>query len=115
MTRADPNYYPINILRPRPIHRPQIDVIESRGDSINRAAGTRAYRIARLAAGDSLALPQELVGFLDQLRALGVDERIVQVERDGWIPLVARSPERVPGWITRKRKQIADPQRIDFS
>ncbi|MEV6325947.1 MerR family transcriptional regulator [Nocardia sp. NPDC051787] len=71
-------------------------------------------RIARLAAGDNLALPPELVEFLDQLRALGVDERIVQVERDGWIPLVARSPERVPDWITRKRKQIADPQLIDF-
>ncbi|MGW4718337.1 MerR family transcriptional regulator [Nocardia sp. NPDC004260] len=71
-------------------------------------------RIARLAAGDNLALPSELVEFLDQLRALGVDERIVQVERDGWIPLVARSPERVPEWITRKRKQIADPQLIDF-
>ncbi|MGW5387234.1 MerR family transcriptional regulator [Nocardia sp. NPDC003963] len=71
-------------------------------------------RIARLAAGDSLALPPELVEFLDRLRALGVDERIVQVERDGWIPLVARSPERVPEWITRKQKQIADPRLIDF-
>ncbi len=71
-------------------------------------------RIAHLAAGDNLALPPELVEFLDQLRALGVDERIIQVERDGWIPLIARSPERVPGWITRKREQIADPQLIDF-
>ncbi|MEV0237796.1 hypothetical protein [Nonomuraea sp. NPDC050786] len=26
-----------------------------------------------------------MVEFLDRLRALGVDERIVQVERDGWI------------------------------
>ncbi|MFF3780271.1 MerR family transcriptional regulator [Streptomyces sp. NPDC001933] len=71
-------------------------------------------RIARLAAGDSLALPQEVVEFLDRLRALGVDERIVQVERDGWIPLAARSPERVPEWMARKREQIADPQIIDF-
>ncbi|MEV6135534.1 MerR family transcriptional regulator [Nocardia sp. NPDC051990] len=71
-------------------------------------------RIARLTAGDNLALPPELIEFLDQLRTLGVDERIVQVERDGWIPLVARSPQRVPEWITRKRKEIADPQLIDF-
>ncbi|MFE4336267.1 MerR family transcriptional regulator [Streptomyces sp. NPDC056831] len=71
-------------------------------------------RIARLAAGDSLALPQEVVEYLDRLRALGVDERIVQVERDGWIPLAARSPERVPEWMARKREQIADPQIIDF-
>ncbi|MDQ0955635.1 DNA-binding transcriptional MerR regulator [Streptomyces phaeochromogenes] len=71
-------------------------------------------RIARLAAGDSLALPQEVVEYLDRLRALGVDERIVQVERDGWIPLAARSPERVSEWMARKREQITDPQIIDF-
>ena len=71
-------------------------------------------RIARLAAGDNLVLPPEVVEFLARLRALGVDERIVEVERDGWIPLVAHSPERVPEWIARKREQIADPQLIDF-
>lgn len=71
-------------------------------------------RIACLAAGDDLALPPQLVEFLDRLRALGVDERIVQVERDGWIPLVARSPERVSEWIARKWEQIADPALIDF-
>ncbi|WP_194827342.1 MerR family transcriptional regulator [Nocardia sp. XZ_19_231] len=71
-------------------------------------------RIARLAAGDSLALPPEVVEFLDHLRALGVDERIVEVERDGWIPLVAHSPERVPELMARKRAQIAHPQLVDF-
>jgi len=71
-------------------------------------------RIAALAAGDGLVLPPEVVEFLDRLRALGVDERIVQVERDGWIPLVARSPERIPEWIARKRGQIGDPRLVDF-
>ena len=71
-------------------------------------------RIARLAAGENLALPPEVVEFLDELRALGVDERIVQVERDGWIPLAAHSPERVPEWMARKREQIADPEFIGF-
>ncbi|MEU8890034.1 MerR family transcriptional regulator [Streptomyces sp. NPDC048442] len=71
-------------------------------------------RIARLSAGDHLVLPREVVEFLDRLRVLGVDERIVQVERDGWIPLVARSPERVPEWMARKREQIADPRFVDF-
>jgi hypothetical protein len=67
-----------------------------------------------LATGDSLALPPEVVGFLDRLRALGVDERIVQLERDGWIPLAARVPERVPEWIARKQKQIDGSCLIDF-
>ncbi|MFI6775730.1 MerR family transcriptional regulator [Nocardia sp. NPDC050412] len=71
-------------------------------------------RIARLAAGDNLVLPREVVEFLDRLRALGVDERIVRVERDGWIPLAAHSPERVPEWVARKREQLAAPQLIDF-
>jgi DNA-binding transcriptional MerR regulator len=71
-------------------------------------------RIARLASGDSLALPPEVVDFLDRLRALGDDERIVRVERDGWIPLAAHSPERVPEWMARNREPLADPQLIDF-
>ncbi|MGW0655398.1 MerR family transcriptional regulator [Streptomyces umbrinus] len=71
-------------------------------------------RIARLASGDNLALPPEVVEFLGRLRALGVDERIVRVERDGWIPLAAHSPERVPEWVARKREQLADPQLVDF-
>lgn len=55
-----------------------------------------------------------MVEYLDRLRALGLDERIVQVERDGWILLAAHSPERVPEWISRKREQIADPRLIAF-
>lgn len=71
-------------------------------------------QIARLAAGDHLALPPEVVEYLDRLRTLGVDERLVQVERDGWIVLAAHSPERVTEWMARKREQITDPQLIDF-
>ncbi|ELS50327.1 MerR family transcriptional regulator [Streptomyces viridochromogenes] len=71
-------------------------------------------RIARLASGDGLALPPEVVEYLDRLRALGVDERIVQVERDGWIPLAALSPERIAQWMARKREQITDPRLVGF-
>ncbi|WP_369218156.1 hypothetical protein [Streptomyces flavofungini] len=58
----------------------------------------------------------DATGFGDEqvLRALGVDERVVRVERDGWIPRAARSPERVPEWMARKRRQLADPQLVDF-
>ncbi|MGI5216457.1 MerR family transcriptional regulator [Nocardia sp. CA-290969] len=74
----------------------------------------RRDRIARLTAGEGLVLPPEVVGFLDRLRALGIDERIVRFERDGWIPLAAHSPERVPEWIARKQKQLSDPRLIHF-
>ncbi|ATL68126.1 helix-turn-helix domain-containing protein [Nocardia terpenica] len=71
-------------------------------------------RIARLTTGDNLALPSELVRFLDQLRALGVDERIVRLERDGWIPLTTHSPGQVRKWLARKQQHLTDPPLIDF-
>lgn len=71
-------------------------------------------RIARLAAGPRLVLPPEVVDFLDRLRALGVDERIIEVERAGWIPLAAHSPGRVPEWVARKQEQLTAPQLVDF-
>ncbi|GAB2706546.1 MerR family transcriptional regulator [Nocardia thraciensis] len=88
--------------------------IDARLRSEIRERQRHRERIARLAAGDHLVLPPEVVEFLDRLRALGVDERIVRVERDGWIPLAAHSPERVPEWVARKRKQLAEPQLLDF-
>ncbi|MBF6059194.1 MerR family transcriptional regulator [Nocardia terpenica] len=71
-------------------------------------------RIARLTTGDNLALPPELVRFLDQLRALGVDERIIRLERDGWIPLATHSPDQVRKWLARKQQHLTDPPLIDF-
>jgi DNA-binding transcriptional MerR regulator len=80
---------------------------------IRRRQGHRK-RIARLACGDKMVLPSVVVEHLDQLRKLGVHDRIVQVERDGWIPLAARSPERIPEWMARKREQLTDPLLIGF-
>ncbi|WP_203236810.1 MerR family transcriptional regulator [Nocardia panacis] len=71
-------------------------------------------RIARLASGDHLILPPEVVEFLDRLREFGVDERIIQVERDGWIPLVAHAPELAAKLMARKRAQLCDGPLIDF-
>ncbi|GGW77495.1 MerR family transcriptional regulator [Streptomyces lomondensis] len=88
--------------------------IDRRLEAEIQARQRHRERIARLVSGDSLALPPEVVGFLERLRALGVDERIVRAERDGWIPLAARSPERVGEWIARKQEQIADPAFLDF-
>ncbi|MFI6504858.1 alpha/beta fold hydrolase [Nonomuraea typhae] len=70
-------------------------------------------RIAQLACGDDFALPPQVTEYLGHLRSLGVDERIVRLERDGWIPLAARSPERVPEWLARKREQMADSRLVD--
>ena len=71
-------------------------------------------RIARLAAGDSLALPPEAVAYLERLRELGLPERMVEGERDAWILVAAHSPEQMPKWMALKRQQIEDPQVVEL-
>ena len=66
-------------------------------------------RIAELAGGERLFLPDGVVDFLDELRTMGVSERGVRTERDGWIMLNARMPETVPLLIEHKRSYVADP------
>lgn len=77
-------------------------------------AGVPLARVRELLQADAAEFAVAIADIDDRLRALGVDERIVRVERDGWIPLVAWSPERASEWITRKWEQLADPQLIDF-
>ena len=71
-------------------------------------------RISRLAAGDSLALPPEAVAYLDQLRELGLPERMIEGERDAWILVAAHSPERMSRWIGYKREQLKDPEVVEL-
>lgn len=70
--------------------------------------------IARLAAGDSLALPEEAVEYLDMLRDAGVSEAVIEVERDSWIIIAAQWPERMPAWMADKRRQFEDPRILRF-
>jgi DNA-binding transcriptional MerR regulator len=63
-------------------------------------------RIARLASGDSLALPPEAVAYLDRMRELGFRERLVEVERDSWILIAAQMPDEVPALMAIKHAQI---------
>jgi DNA-binding transcriptional MerR regulator len=67
-------------------------------------------RIAELTAGDRLFLPGEVIELLDALRGLGVSERAVQLERDGWILGLALSPELALGWAEEKKAALADPE-----
>jgi DNA-binding transcriptional MerR regulator len=63
-------------------------------------------RIAKLAAGDSLALPPEAVAYLDRMRELGFRERLIEVERDSWILIAAQMPDEVPALMAIKHAQI---------
>jgi DNA-binding transcriptional MerR regulator len=63
-------------------------------------------RIAKLAAGDSLALPPEVVAYVDRMRELGFPQRLIEVERDSWILIAAQMPDAVAALMEVKQTQI---------
>ena len=63
-------------------------------------------RIAKLAAGDHLALPQIVLDYLDRLRGLGVGEAYIELERDAWIMLAAQDPLSIDAVIAEKNRQL---------
>ena len=71
-------------------------------------------RIARLAAGDSLALPDEVVTYLDLLRAKGAREELVEGERDAWILIAARWPDKIAEFMVDKTAQLDDPRTMQI-
>jgi len=66
-------------------------------------------RLGELAEGDRLFLPAEIVEILDRLRAIGVSERTVQIERDGWILVSALLPQALHEWVSEKKAVLSDP------
>ncbi|HEY1669374.1 MAG TPA: MerR family transcriptional regulator [Trebonia sp.] len=80
-------------------------------DEIERLETSRK-QIAQLAAGDSLALPPEVTSYLDRLREVGASKRMVEGERDGWILVAARWPDRIPEVITAKHAQLDNPRLV---
>jgi DNA-binding transcriptional MerR regulator len=80
-------------------------------DEIERLETSRK-EIAQLAAGDSLVLPPEVVCYLDRLREIGASPQVVAGERDGWILVAARWPDRIREWMPGKLAQLDDPQLV---
>jgi DNA-binding transcriptional MerR regulator len=78
-------------------------------DEIERLETSRK-QIAQLAAGYSLALPPEVISYLDRLREIGASERMVEGERDGWILVAARWPDRISEMMPWKLAELDDPQ-----
>ena len=74
-----------------------------------RALREHRRRIAQLGSGDSLAVPEEVVDYLDRLRATGAPEAAIDGERDAWILTAARWPEKIPAIMAAKVAQLADP------
>jgi DNA-binding transcriptional MerR regulator len=67
-------------------------------------------RIAQLAAGDRLFVPAEIADLIERIRDLGIGPRTLQIERDGWILLAARYPDKARTWALLKQAALADPE-----
>jgi len=71
-------------------------------------------RIAQLATGDSLAVPAEVAAYLDQVRAIGAPDALVDAERDAWILVAARYPSQIPAFMADKVAQLEDARVVRF-
>ena len=91
-----------------------VDEIDRRLRAEIRELQEHRRRIARLAGGDSLALPPEVVTYLDRLRASGVSDAMVAGERDGWILMAARWPDKIPDFMVDKMAQLDDPRTVQL-
>ncbi|MGW1813627.1 MerR family transcriptional regulator [Streptomyces sp. NPDC002125] len=78
---------------------------------IRRLQDTRR-RLARLAAGEHLALPGCVVDYLDRLRGLGVGERYLELERDAWIMIAAQVPDLIDAVIAKKHEELDNPDMV---
>ena len=87
-------------------------IAEIDDDLEERIAQLRRTReqLAQLRGGDRLFVSPEVAAYLDDLRALGVSERHLRLERDGWILMQTASPEDAARWIAEKRDLLADPE-----
>ena len=79
-----------------------------------RALQEHRRRIAQLGCGDSLAVPDQVVDYLDRLRAIGVPEAAIDAQRDAWILMAARWPEKIPMMMADKVAQLANPKVVRF-
>ncbi|USQ79067.1 MerR family transcriptional regulator [Ornithinimicrobium faecis] len=87
-----------------------VDEIDRRLRGEIRGLQQHRRQIAQLAAGESLALPPEVVAYLERMREFGFDERIIALERDSWILLAAQMPDQVELLMRHKRAQVEDEQ-----
>ena len=75
-----------------------------------RALQEHRRRIAQLGSGASLALPPEVIDYLERLRDVGAPEELVERERDAWILMAARWPDALPGLMADKVAQLENPK-----
>jgi DNA-binding transcriptional MerR regulator len=90
-----------------------VQIDQRLNSEIDRLHALRS-RLSRLTAGDNLALPSTIVAYLDRLRSLGIDDRIIGLERDGWIMIAAQVPGEIEEMLTQKHAELEDPDMVQL-
>lgn len=87
-------------------------IVEIDRDLEDRIAqlGRTRDQLAQLRGGDRLFVSPEVADYLDDLRDLGVSDRAIKLERDGWILMQTASPEDTALWIAEKRELMGHPE-----
>lgn len=67
-------------------------------------------RLRRLRSRDRLFVSQKVGEYLNRLRRLGISERAVRIERDGWILLQSVAPRQAAALIADKLDAINDAE-----
>ncbi|MFL6098763.1 MAG: MerR family transcriptional regulator [Actinomycetales bacterium] len=79
-----------------------------------RALEEHRRRISQLASGDTLAVPDQVLDYLERVRAIGAPDALIQAERDAWVLVAARYPGQIPAFMADKVAQLADPRVVRF-
>ena len=69
----------------------------------------RRADLAQLPSAERLCIPDEVAELLDLERSIGISERTIRMERDGWILLAAAYPEMMPQAMTWKQRTARNP------
>jgi DNA-binding transcriptional MerR regulator len=78
-------------------------------EKIKELQQTRA-RLTRLSSSDRLFVTPAVASYLEQLRALGVSQRTVDLERDIWVLLQAVAPDAAELWSADKLDALGDAE-----
>ncbi|MFI1912483.1 MerR family transcriptional regulator [Nocardia sp. NPDC020380] len=92
----------------------RIRTLADAGVPLTRIDTLLRARPTEFASAERVFLPVEVVDVLERMRALDVSERMVRLECEAWILMVAIDADSVPQWVRQKNAAFDDPALRDL-
>ncbi len=93
---------------PQTLRAVAAEIDQELADRIAALQNTRA-ELARVASGQDPYLPPVVLELSQQLRELGLSQRSMALQREGWLLAVTLYPHRIGEWIATQRRMLDDP------